>query len=182
MTATRARPSTAELAASARAGDRDSFAALVVAFRPRLVAFLARRLPDACDAEDVAQETFLRAYDRLAHYDPARPFGTWLFAIGKHAAVNHAVAKRRRLAREARGAGPEAGDDAGAETVDDAAADGALWQRAREVLSAPTYRVLWLRYAGDRSVAEIAHELGRTTVAIKVVLFRARRRMLREVR
>lgn len=82
-----------ELAVRARAGSRVSFDELVVRLRPRLVAFLARRLPDAADAEDVAQETFLRAFDHLERYDPARPFATWLFTIGKNVAANHAVAR-----------------------------------------------------------------------------------------
>src|SRR3954471_6277402 len=89
-----------ELAVRARDGSRVSFDALVARYRPRLVAFLARRLADAADAEDVAQETFLRAYDRLAQYDPTRPFATWLFAIGKNVAANHAIARNRRDARD----------------------------------------------------------------------------------
>jgi RNA polymerase sigma-70 factor (ECF subfamily) len=166
-------PSAEELAASARAGDRSSFDELVVRYRPQLVAFLARRLADASEAEDVAQETFLRAYDRIDQYDPGRPFGTWLFTIGKHVAANHAVARGRRAIREGRGAQAE---------VADRPTGGELWTRAQTVLSADAYRVLWLRYAQGMTVREIATELGRSSVAIKVMLFRARRRMLQEVR
>jgi len=54
--------------------------------------------------------------------------------------------------------------------------------RAQAVLSPAAYRVLWLRYVQGMSVGEIATELGRSSVAIKVTLFRARRRMLQEVR
>src|ERR1044071_7061157 len=89
-----------ELAVRARDGSRVSFDELVIRLRPRLVAFLARRLADAADAEDVAQETFVRAYDHLDRYDPSRPFATWLFAIGKNIAANHAIAQSRRDARE----------------------------------------------------------------------------------
>src|SRR5215470_3615985 len=91
-----------ELAARARGGSRVSFDEIVVRLRPRLVAFLARRLADAAEAEDVAQETFLRAYDHLDRYDPARPFTTWLFAIGKNVAANQAVGRARREARHER--------------------------------------------------------------------------------
>jgi RNA polymerase sigma-70 factor (ECF subfamily) len=166
-------PSAEELAANAREGNRSSFDELVVRYRPQLVAFLARRLADASEAEDVAQETFLRAYDRIDQYDPGRPFATWLFAIGKHVAANHVVARGRREAREAHAApAPLAEADTG----------GKLWARAQEVLSPASYRVLWLRYAQGMTVGEIAAELGRSSVAIKVMLFRARRRMLQEVR
>jgi len=164
-----------ELAVRARDGSRVSFDELVVRYRPRLVAFLARRLADAADAEDVAQETFLRAYDHLGSYDAARPFATWLFAIGKNVAANHAVARNRREARDGRPAEavPAVDDGAGARDV---------WQRAAAVLRPDAYRALWLRYAQGASVREIATALGRSSVAIKVMLFRARRRMLQEVR
>jgi|ERR1044071_5949166 RNA polymerase sigma-70 factor, ECF subfamily len=160
-----------ELAVRARDGSRVSFDELVVRLRPRLVAFLARRLADAADAEDAAQETFLRAYDHLDRYDPTRPFATWLFAIGKNVAANHAIARTRREARDA--APPTA-------IADTAASD--VWKRAAAVLRPDAYRALWLRYAQGLNVREIASALGRSSVAIKVMLFRARRRLLQEVR
>jgi len=167
-----------ELAVRARAGSRGSFDELVVRYRPRLVAFLARRLADAADAEDVAQETFVRAYDHLDRYDATRSFSTWLFAIGKNVAANHAIARTRRDAheRDSGAAGDAAGDAV------DAAAAGDLWQRAQAILRPDAYRILWLRYAQGMSVREVATELGRSSVAIKVMLFRARRRLLQEVR
>jgi len=167
-----------ELAVRAREGSRGSFDELVVRYRPRLVAFLARRLASPSDAEDVAQETFLRAYDHLDRYDPARPFATWLFAIGKNVAANHAIARTRRDAREQ--------DSRPVDSAVDGAADGAaaasdLWQRAAKALSPDAYRSLWLRYAQGLTVREIADALGRSSVAVKVMLFRARRRLLQEV-
>jgi RNA polymerase sigma-70 factor, ECF subfamily len=162
-----------ELAVRAREGSRVSFDELVTRYRPRLVAFLARRLADAADAEDVAQETFLRAYDRLAQYDPSRPFATWLFTIGKNAAANHAIARGRRDARDSRPADTAIEDGAGASD---------LWPRARAILSPDAYRMLWLRYAQGLTVREIAAELDRSSVAVKVMLFRARRRLLQEIR
>jgi RNA polymerase sigma-70 factor, ECF subfamily len=164
-----------ELAARARAGSRVSFDELVTRYRPRLVAFLARRLADAADAEDVAQETFLRAYDRLAQYDPARPFATWLFTIGKNVAANHAVARSRRDARDRDSRPADA-------AIEDGAGASDLWQRARAILSPDAYRMLWLRYAQGLTVREVAAELDRSSVAVKVMLFRARRRLLQEIR
>ena len=161
-----------QLAARARAGDRGAFDELVLRYRPRLLAFLRRRLADTADAEDVAQDTLLRAYDHLEHYDPARPFATWLFAIGKNVAANHALARTRSTARDQA--------SSSAATAEATASD--VWQRAAAVLSPGAYRTLWLRYAQGLTVREIATELGRSSVAVKVMLFRARRRMLQEVR
>lgn len=176
-----------ELAVRAREGSRVSFDELVTRYRPRLVAFVARRLADPADAEDVAQETFLRAYDRLAQYDPSRPFATWLFAIGKNVATNHAIARSRRDARDrgsrpADGAGEVAAEVAAGAAIDDGAGASDLWQRARAILSPDAYRMLWLRYAQGLTVREVAAELDRSSVAVKVMLFRARRRLLQEIR
>ena len=168
-----------ELAVRARDGSRVSFDELVVRYRPQLVAFLARRLASAADAEDVAQETFVRAYDHLDRYDPARPFSTWLFAIAKNVAANHALARTRRDARELEGSRREPADD---RADDDRASASDIWQRAAAVLHPGPYRVLWLRYAQGMTVSEIATALGRSSVAIRVMLFRARRRLLEEVR
>jgi RNA polymerase sigma-70 factor (ECF subfamily) len=178
---TEAAISTEELAARARSGSRGSFDELVVRLRPRLVAFVARRLPDAADAEDVAQETFLRAYDHLDRYDPAQPFATWLFTIGKNVAANHAVSRNRRSAREHASAADTAHTATAAE-AEPAPAGGEVWERAARVLGPEAYRMLWLRYAQGLSVREIAAEFHRSAVAIKVMLFRARRRLLQEVR
>ena len=169
-----------ELAVRARDGSRVSFDELVLRYRPRLVAFLTRRLADAAEAEDVAQETFLRAYDHLDRYDPARQFSTWLFAIGKNVATNHAIAKRRRDARHENSR--PAGADSPAPLATSAPATSDLWQRAAAILSPAAYRVLWLRYAQGLTVREIATEIDRSSIAIKVMLFRARRRLLQEVR
>ncbi|HEX4418297.1 MAG TPA: sigma factor, partial [Kofleriaceae bacterium] len=143
-----------ELAARARAGSRESFAEIVVRSRPQLVAFLARRLASPADAEDVAQETFLRAYDALDRYEPGRPFQTWLFAIGKNLAANHAVARTRRAAHEHAAATPASLAvsaptlaPAPAEATAPAAEPGAagdLWQHAARVLRPDAYRMLWL--------------------------------------
>ncbi|HEX7842724.1 MAG TPA: sigma-70 family RNA polymerase sigma factor [Kofleriaceae bacterium] len=164
-----------ELAVRAQGGSRVSFDELVVRYRPGLVAFLARRLADAADAEDVAQETFLRAFDHLERYDPARPFSTWLFAIGKNVAANHVIARSRRDARHHHGRPVD-----GSVAEESAASD--LWQRAQAVLSPGAYQILWLRYAQGLTVREIATRLDRSSVAVKVTLFRARRRLLQEVR
>lgn len=165
-----------ELAARARSGHRASFDELVVRLRPRLVAFLARRLTNAEDAEDVAQETFLRAYDHLDRYDPSHSFATWLFSIGKNVAANHAISRSRRAAHELAHA---AHTGSPSEPV---AASSDVWERAAKILRPDAYRMLWLLYAQGLSVHEIATEFDRSVVAIKVMLFRARRRLLQEVR
>lgn len=157
----------------AQGGDRASFEQIVARLRGPLVAFLQRRLPGAHDADDVAQETFDRAYRNLASYDPSRRFSTWLFAIGKNTATNFRVAHRRRAEVE------HAVEPPAVAHADPT--DGAIWQIARRVLGEDAYHGLWLRYACDFTVREVARELGKSVVGTKVMLFRARAKLLGEV-
>lgn len=161
-----------ELAVRARQGSDECFREIVSRYQEALTAFVSRRLDRPADADDVVQETFLRVHRNLDHYDPDRRFATWLYAIGKNVAANHRKAEMRRGALEGKAAGPEA-------TVVDTAAVG-VWDRARRTLSPAVYRALWLRYAQGMSVGEIAGELGKSGVSIKVMLFRARKRLLEE--
>jgi RNA polymerase sigma-70 factor (ECF subfamily) len=168
-------PSSDELAARAQRGDPLSFEELVARVRAPLLRFLGRHVAHPADADDAAQETLLRAYRSLDRYDPQRPFTTWLFAIGKNVAASQRDSARRRVAREeadapvAEAPSPEARAEATA-----------LWQTAQRVLGPEAYRAIWLRYAQELSVAEVARELGRSVVATKVMLFRARRKLLEE--
>jgi len=163
-----------DLAVRAQRGDRASFDELVTRVRPPLVAFLARRVPAPSDADDVAQETLARAYKHLASYDPARKFSTWLFAIGKNTAINYRVAQQRRERVEGE-VEPVVADTPSADASDDP-----IWQTARRVLTEQAYRALWLRYARDLEIREVARELGKSVVGTKVLLFRARGKLLKE--
>jgi RNA polymerase sigma-70 factor (ECF subfamily) len=85
-------PSEHDLIRSARAGDQDAFAQLVLMHADRVVGALRRFGLDAGDADDVAQEVFLRAWRGLARFEERAQFSTWLYRI----AYNEA---QRRLAR-----------------------------------------------------------------------------------
>jgi RNA polymerase sigma-70 factor (ECF subfamily) len=166
-----------DLAVRAQRGDHASFEEIVTRLRGPLVAFLVRRVPVPEDADDVAQETLARAYKHLASYDPKRRFSTWLFAIGKHTASNFRIAqhRRERIEREIeREIEPEA------VAVELPRVDDEIWQTARRILKPDAYRALWLRYGQDLNVSEVARELGKTTVGTKVLLFRARGKLLKE--
>jgi RNA polymerase sigma-70 factor (ECF subfamily) len=62
-------------------GDDRAFTALVDRHAPACLRFATRMLGERADAEDAAQETFLRAFKALRTYDDGTPFRTWLFAI-----------------------------------------------------------------------------------------------------
>jgi len=70
------------------AGDPRAFNELVRRFQPRLLAFVARILRDRERAEDLVQETFIRAYRHLHRFDRSRKFSTWVYTIAANLARN----------------------------------------------------------------------------------------------
>ncbi|MBE2271912.1 MAG: sigma-70 family RNA polymerase sigma factor [Anaerolinea sp.] len=158
-------------------GDQDAFAELVYAFQDSVYNLCYRMLSDRGEAEDAAQETFLRAYLNLQRYDPARSFKTWLLTI----ASNHCIdrIRRRRMtwlsieddplpALTLSSDEPEPEDASIKE------------EQSREIQALlqelnPDYRAaVALRYWYDYSYTEIADILDTTESAIKSRLFRAR--------
>ena len=81
-----------ELAWRARQGCAASFEQLLRRFQTPVLHFLRHRGFSA-DAEDLAQETFLRVYENLHRYNRRWAFSTWLFTIARRTSLNH----RRRL-------------------------------------------------------------------------------------
>jgi RNA polymerase sigma-70 factor (ECF subfamily) len=161
-----------ELLCRAQGGSSACFGALTQRHRPRLLSLLAHRRLPLHDAEDVVQETFVRAYAALPSYRPVRPFGAWLTTI----ALNVAASERRR---------PRAAsvDDLDRADPSPAPADSIevrqerenLWETARRALSPRQYEALYLRHAREMSVRQIAQSMGLFEVHVKVLLYRARR-------
>lgn len=165
-----------ELAREARAGSRRSFEELALRYKRRLFVYLRPRLGSDQDAEDMVQETFLKLYRNIRNYDPDYRFSTWLYTSAGRLAIS---SYRKRKVEEARSGmiveavspDPEAGADA------EAAASG-LWNAAR-TLGGDQYRVLWLRYGEDLSVEEIAAVVGKTRLAVRLLLHRARTNLMK---
>lgn len=166
-----------ELAARSREGCHESFSRLVQLFEGRIFNFLLQFTANRQDAEDLAQETFLKAYLGLRRYEPVRAFSPWLFTIARHTALNHLRARRPTaplpddLAETA-----DAGDPARAAAETDAGA--ALWQHARR-LKPKQFEVLWLHYGEGFSVVEVARIMRTTPLYTRVLLHRARQALAR---
>ncbi|MGO8690334.1 MAG: RNA polymerase sigma factor [Thermoguttaceae bacterium] len=171
-----ASPSDEELARRAQQGCRASLDQLLRRFQRRVLHFLQQRVGPR-DAEDLAQETFLRAYEQLHRYRGRWPFTAWLFTIARRTAINHH--RRRRpaggaedlAAVESSAPGPATGTMA-------AESGGRLWATAAAVLSEEQFTALWLHYVEDTPMREIAWILGSSRVAVKTMIFRARKKLL----
>jgi RNA polymerase sigma-70 factor (ECF subfamily) len=165
-----------ELAREARAGSRSAFEELALRYKRRLFVYLRPRLGSDQDTEDMVQETFLKLYRNIDRYDPAYRFSTWLYTAATRLAISSYRKKKIAVmplpSEEAGGvADPAAVPPAGMEAS-------GLWDSAR-TLAASQFRVLWLRYGEDLEVAEIARALGKSRVAISLLLHRARTNLMK---
>src|SRR5262245_28821562 len=166
-------PDSGALARAARGGDLDACEGLVRRYQRRVYALAYQHLHDPDEAQDLAQEVFVRLYRNLDRYDPTRPFQPWFWRL----AVNVASTYRRQ-----RPAAPiELPDIAAAVTV---ARDDALpLERALADLSDDLRLPVLLHYYLDQPLDEIATSMGLTLSAVKSRLHRARavlRRLLVE--
>ncbi len=167
------------LVAAARQGSGEAFAILVARYRAPLVRLAYRLTHDADEAKDIAQDAFLRAYNRLGEFHPDRPFGRWLFVIARNASLD-AIRRRRRAATYASKDEPlpfEPGPEELALRNDEAtrvhAALDALPVKYRDVLD--LYYIRGLRYR------EIALELAIPIGTVKTYISRAKRRLRDEL-
>lgn len=136
----------------ARAGDEQAFAFLVERYGQPLLSLCYASTLDAAEAEDLAQEIFLAAWQGLPRFRGQAAFSTWLFALARNACVDRAraAASRPRLARE-QGDPPE--PQSGSEAARDTAL--AILQAASS-LSLPLRQSLLLRDVQGLSYEEIA--------------------------
>lgn len=89
-------PHVEQLVAGSRRGDTAAFDQLVYLYKDRVQAFVQRRLSDSVEAEDIAQETFVRAYRHLPSFRGAASFQTWLHCIAGNLTVDSLRKRQRR--------------------------------------------------------------------------------------
>ena len=157
-------------------GNKAAFAHLVAAYQAPVFNLAYRILGDPAEAEDAAQETFVRVYTRLQTYEPEFKFSSWILSITSHYCID--CLRRRRTSHVSL-------DDVLAQQAFSDPGDGperqALRRESQESvrvmiaqLPAPYRVVLALRYWQDLSYDEMADMLGTTTSAVKSRLHRAR--------
>lgn len=164
-----------ELAGRARAGSAACFEEIVRRHQVPLVRFLTKRFPSRRDAEDILQDTFVKAWQSLHLYDAQYAFRTWLYTIAYRLTVS-------RGRRETIGPEPLPEQAASREGRPEVALEkeenrGTLWGRAREMLSEEQFMALWLFYVDEIPAGEVARILNRSWVSVKTMMHRARRKL-----
>jgi RNA polymerase sigma-70 factor (ECF subfamily) len=160
--------------------DPTRFAELYEMNFERVYAFIARRVGDRDAAEDLTSEVFHKALANLRRFEwRGVPFAAWLLRIAAHAIADRAQRARRELAVDDP---PELSEEANADAGLDEGEHRARLFRLVEQLPADQRRVIAMRFAEEKSIREIAEDLGRTEGAIKQLQFRALQNLRAQVR
>ncbi len=177
------------LVAAAKRGDTQAFEELVLRHKQRVLAVAQRITNNREDAEDVAQESFHKAFLHLVGFQQKSRFSTWLIRITQNEAFM--LLRRKRGVFEVL---PESSDD-GAKSSSEAFVDQSpnpeesclrrertdLLTKAINRLSPTIGRTILLRDIEERSVEETARMLGTSISAVKARVFQGRRKLRRTV-
>ena len=168
----------------ARHGDKTAFGNLVGAYQTPVYNLAYRMLNNSGEAEEAAQEAFIRAYTRLESYNPEHKFSTWMLSITSNYCID-IIRKRRALLlsideplpshpalQSEKSKGPEA------QMVTNEQQE--MVQSLLQELPEDYRQAVVLRYWYEMTYEEIAEVMNTTVSAIKSRLFRARR-LLAEV-
>ena len=159
---------------AAAAGDKAAFTQLYEEFAPKVYNLVLRSVRNPHVAEDVCQEVWVRAYQKLDELREPAAFSTWLFRIASRACIDRARKPSSTMEAEL----PEQVAADGNETPEATAIrherERLLWQSLAS-LPARQHLALFLREVEGKNYQEIAVILGTTQSAIETLLFRARR-------
>jgi RNA polymerase sigma-70 factor (ECF subfamily) len=169
--------------ARARQGDGEAFRALVERHSRSVFRLAYRMTGNEQDAEDVVQESFLRAYRQLGRFESRANFGTWLYRIVANCSVDLMRSKQARHDQVRGDSIDEAAtdlpahDQAGPERLAHSAEIDRRVQTALQALSPLERAAFTLRHYEGRSIDEISAALGLGTSAAKHSVFRAVRKL-----
>ena len=176
------------LAAQAQSGDADAFRILVERHSRSVFRLAFRMTANEQDAEDVVQETFLRAYKQLSHYESRASFSTWLYRIAANYSLDLIRARKRHQASRdsdsEEGAGVLDTLPATSPTPDRLAISGQVQDRieaAMGELSELEKSAFVLRHFEGLSIEDIGAALGTSSNATKHSIFRAVQKLRRRL-
>ena len=162
--------------AMAQKGDPEAFTRLVEMYQSPVYNLCYRMLNDVNDAEDAAQETFLRAYKSMKRYDNNRPFPTWLLSIAAHHCIDQIRKRRMSIVSIDDMPYTEISDDAPLpETSVSRLEERRKIQTLLETLAPVDRAAVVMYYWYEFSYEEISQALNLSLSAVKSRLHRARR-------
>ncbi len=159
-----------------RRGEVEAFGELVRRYQTSVFNVCYRLLGERREAEDLAQETFIRAFQRLDTFDAGRPFGPWIRRVAANLCINHMRRNLPHFLELDERRSPSPADFIGQPETDHERAEQQTAIRTAVLELSPPHRaVIELRHFQDMSYAEIASALGIPISQVKSHLFRARK-------
>jgi RNA polymerase sigma factor (sigma-70 family) len=161
-------------------GDQTAYKVLVDRYQSYIFTLAYRLMQSREDAEEVAQDVFVKAYRSLADFKGGSKFSTWLYTIAHNTSITYLRRKKQKILAiddEATFTQLENQEsDFKANQVEDKSKK-AMVNRAIEMLAPDDAQIITLFYKGDQSLDEIANVMGKETNTVKVRLFRARQKL-----
>jgi RNA polymerase sigma-70 factor (ECF subfamily) len=166
--------------AEARSGNQEAFKVLVDRHSRTLYRLAYRMTGKAEDAEDVVQETFIRAFRQLSRFEARSNVSTWLYRIAFNCAVDFLRARPRRESATEADVLERLAPAATGPTMDDLVYAGQIGERMQLALgdlSEKERAAFLMRHYHGCSIEEIGNTLGMKTNATKHSIFRAVKKM-----
>ncbi|MDR1383015.1 MAG: sigma-70 family RNA polymerase sigma factor [Planctomycetaceae bacterium] len=165
----------AHLVSLVRCGSREAFDEIDRRYRKRLCRYLCRHTNGAAYAEEIAQQTLIRAFEMIEQLKFGEKIGAWLYRIAYRLLVDDSRRKRKLSAviSDSIAVSNPAADALIAEEE-----KASIWKIARQTLTQDEFIAIELRYVEDFNIAEIAKIMSRTQISVRVILYRARNRLL----
>jgi RNA polymerase sigma-70 factor (ECF subfamily) len=174
-----------------RNGDKQAFGLLVLKYQRKLMRLVLFFVKDHAEAEDIVQETFIKAYRALSSFRGESAFYTWLYRIGVNSAKNHLNAQRRRVSTSSDTDTPdaesfnEADGISEATTPDSVLASKQLAEKVNEAMSALPEELriaISLREIEGLSYDDIADMMECPIGTVRSRIFRAREIVANKIR
>lgn len=159
-------------------GDRNAYALLVDRYRHLVYTLALRMLNNAEDAEEAAQDVFIKAYHALRSYNGNGKFSTWLYTITRNTCISRSRSgKQPVLPQEEEKLARLAGHDETHNLQQEQAGRKKILAQAIDMLAADEAEIITLYYIQEQTVDELCRILGLGSSNVKVKLYRARKKL-----
>lgn len=159
-------------------GDRSAYALLVDRYRHLVYTLALRMLSNAEDAEEAAQDVFIKAFHALRSYNGNGKFSTWLYTITRNTCISRSRSgKQPMLPQEEEKLARLAGHDETHNLQQEQAGRKKILAQAIDMLAADEAEIITLYYIQEQTVDELCRILGLGSSNVKVKLYRARKKL-----
>jgi RNA polymerase sigma-70 factor (ECF subfamily) len=169
-----------EIISAVLRGETQGFSQLVDRYQSYVFTLAFRMTQSREDAEEIAQDTFIKAYRSLADFKGSAKFSTWLYTIAHNTGITYLRKKKMQVQSIDEERGMHAMDQQASDLRSDRVEEQSRQQMVKKaiaMLSPDDAQLITLFYQGEQTLQEIGQILGMEPNTVKVRLFRARQRL-----